>query len=501
MGETRMSSDAIAQLEPQNVWQLFAEIARVPRASKHEEQICAHLRAQAQQHGFEVDADAVGNLVIRVPATAGCEKAPTVVLQGHVDMVCEKNAGTQHDFDRDPIELVRGTDARTGVPVVHARGTTLGADNGMGVALAFAAASDPAVPHGPLELLLTIDEEMGMTGAEALAPGFFKGQIFINLDSEEDDILYIGCAGGGDTSLTWTLPTTALAAGATVVRVTVYGFRGGHSGGNIHENRGNALQTLIRTLHASGITPLRIVHLAGGSKRNALAREAHADVAIPADALAKLQTAAQQVCKLVRHEAAEEKAAIDVQAAPADAAKVALSAADSQRVLDTLLALPHGVLEMHPRVAGLVQTSNNVATAATTADTKGLKIEVGTLSRSSVDSRLDATRQQIAAVGRLAGADVAFGNAYPGWEPNIDSPLLATCRNIYERLFGEAPKVTAIHAGLECGLIGRKIGGLDMISFGPRITGAHSPDEQVFVESVAKSYRYLQAVLAELAQR
>lgn len=492
----------VAALEPAAVWRFFADIAAVPRPSKHEQRIRAHVRQTAERLGLAVREDAAGNLVVAVPASPGHGDAPVTVLQGHLDMVCEKNAGTPHDFERDPIRLVLDRDPQTGREFVRADGTTLGADNGIGIALALAAASSPDVVHGPLEILCTVDEEMGMSGAGALEPGFFSGRRFLNLDSEEDDVLYIGCAGGGDVTLTREFALRPLDERAELARVTVSGLRGGHSGGDIHENRANAIKVLARVLTAPRRAPLRIAGLSGGSKRNAIAREASALVAGSHRTIGQLRRAAEEVRAAVVRESAETHAAIRIEPAERSAAGAALSPADSARLLLLLTGLPHGVLETHPQVRDLVQTSNNLATiAAEPVDGHArLRVTVGNLSRSSIESRLEATRAQVAAVGRLAGAAVELGHSYPGWEPNIDSPLLATCRRIYRELFGADPKVTAIHAGLECGIIGRRVPGLDMVSLGPQIKGAHSPDERVYVDSVRKSYRFLTAILAELAR-
>ncbi|MGD8453942.1 MAG: aminoacyl-histidine dipeptidase [Phycisphaerae bacterium] len=495
------TNQAVTALEPTAVWRFFADISAVPRPSKQEEKIRAHVRETAQKLGLAFREDKTGNIVIDVPASPGHEKAPLTILQGHLDMVCEKNAGTTHDFDRDPIRLIVEKDAASDEQIVRAAGTTLGADNGIGLALALAAVTDPNVVHGPLEILCTVDEEMGMTGAGVLTPEFVRGRRLLNLDSEDDAILYIGCAGGGDISLTWELPAAAPAKGLEGVQITVSGLRGGHSGGDIHENRGNAVKALVRTLSAAGLDGLQIAALRGGSKRNALAREATAVLAGPAGTLDKLRKAAGPMQEIVAHESAEPGATITVEPAGADAIGHVLSAADTQRILWTITGLPHGVLEMHPKVPGLVQTSNNVATLSTEPAAGGAKmtIVIGCLSRSSVDGRLEVTREQIAAIGRLAGAAVEFGHSYPGWAPDIDSPLLASCRRVFTELFGSEPNVTAIHAGLECGIIGQRLGKVDMISFGPRITGAHSPDERVYVASVQRSYQFLTKVLAELA--
>ena len=494
---TTSQTTGIEKLEPAPVWRLFAEMATVPRPSKGEEKIRAYMKDFAEKGGFPVRADAAGNLVIEVPATRGCENAPITVLQGHLDMVCEKNTGTEHDFDNEPIRLVIDKDT-DGEAIVRADGTTLGADNGIGLALAMAAATEPDVTHGPLELLCTIDEEMGMTGAKALQPGFFNGRRMINLDSEQDDAVYIGCAGGCDSNLTWELQTSAPRTGTQACRVTVSGLKGGHSGGDIHENRANAIKLLVRTLRAINEPHLHLAEISGGSKRNAIPREAHAVVVGPAGLLDRLTQAAESVRAETVALGVDPGCAIKVETATA---KSVASADDTRRVLTTIAGLPHGVLAVVPEIAGLVQTSNSTSTASCELSGETLRVTVGCLSRSSLKAELQGAVRQIAAVGELGGAAVEAGNEYPGWAPNVDSPTLATCRRVYEELFGEEPEVTAIHAGLECGLIGERLGGtMDMVSFGPRIEGAHSPDERVYIESVQKSWKYLRAVLAELAK-
>jgi len=486
-------TSSIEQLEPKLVWQLFGGISAVPRPSKQEEKVGAHLRELATSHGFGVSEDAAGNLVIKVPASPGREGAPLIVLQAHVDMVCEKNSDVEHDFDNDGIELLLATDA-DGASIVRADGTTLGADNGMGVAMALAAAIDETVQHGPLEILLTTDEEAGMSGAKALTPASFAGRILLNLDSEEDDAVYIGCAGGCDSNLTWRL-TPRDAAGTTAVRVDVTGLRGGHSGGDIHENRANAIKALARVLLDTPIENLRLVEVHGGSKRNAIPREARAVVCGTEELQRKIAAAAGKLEGQIASESGDRD--VKIRVAPAHAPQHALGVEDSRRLLHAIAALPNGVLGMSPAVPGLVQTSNNVSTLTTGrggADAQ-TSIEIGTLSRSSSAYWNEVTLQQIACIGELAGASVTRANDYPGWEPNIDSPALGVVRREYEALFGKPPNVAAIHAGLECGIIGECVNGVDMVSFGPRIEGAHSPDERVYTDSVQKSWSLLRRVL------
>lgn len=495
---TPLDSTEIGALEPKAVWRFFAELSAVPRPSKHEEQVRAHMRTTAQRLGFNLREDSVGNLLIQVPASPGCENAPITVLQGHLDMVADKNAATVHDFERDPIRLVLDQDEKGG-RFVRADGTTLGADNGIGLALALAAASLPEVVHGPLEILCTVDEEMGMTGAKALPTDFIKGRRMLNLDSEDDDTICIGCAGGMDATLRWELPAGPLPKRAGVCRIAVSGLRGGHSGSDIHLNRANAIKLLVQTLHILSPARLRLAELRAGSKRNVIPREASAVVVGPVNLARRLTQAAEQVQAEAVQYGAETGCTITVETASAEAAT---SPADARRVLATLAGLPHGVLAVVPDMPGLVQTSNSTSTVESRLEAGKLQLTVGCLSRSSSRPQLHATVRQVTAVGELGGAAVESGNEYPGWAPNMDSPVLATCRRVYERLFGQPPKVTAIHAGLECGIIGERVGQgqMDMVSIGPQITGAHSPDERVYVASVQKSWTYLTAILAELAR-
>ena len=494
-------TNVLERLEPGLVWGFFSHIAAIPHPSKKEDQIRQYVRATAEGHGLTVREDRAGNVLIEVPASAGCAGAPITVLQGHLDMVGEKNADCPHDFDQDPLRLVVDDDPDDGSRIVRAEGTTLGADNGIGVAMALAAATSPDVVHGPLELLFTVDEEAGMTGADALAADFFRGRRLLNLDSEEDDVLYIGCAGGCDCSLSWEFAVQAPDAEHSAYRVTVSGLRGGHSGSDIHENRGNAIKLLGRTLRQESANMVRLASINGGQLRNAIPRDAEAVVLGPSAVFEVLQAAAQEVAAEAIGESAEENLGIRVEHVPLADAPGVLSAEQTQRLLSVVAALPDGVLGMHPDIGGLVETSNNVATVkGNSGEGSGMmRVEIGTLCRSSSTSRKRAAVGQIAAVGRLAGAMATEGNDYPGWEPNVNSPTLATCRRVYKVLFGDEPQATAIHAGLECGIIGERVAGMDMVSFGPRIEGAHTPNERVYVASVQKSWKYLLAVLADLA--
>lgn len=493
----------LESLEPTSVWRFFAAMAAVPRPSRFEEKIQAHVRATAEELGFASRQDAAGNIVIDVPATPGHEDAPLTVLQGHLDMVGEKNADVDHDFERDPIRPVIDAEEGTGEPIVRAAGTTLGADNGIGVAMALAAATSPDVVHGPLEILCTSNEEMGMSGAMALEPGFFHGRRMLNLDSEEDDAIYIGCAGGTDVELIWQMQTAPLPAAAEICHVSVGGLRGGHSGDNIHLNRANAIKLLAHVLGAEPGMALQLIELNGGSKRNAIPREASAGVAGPAGTMKMLrQSALEMQARAVRSNG-EANCRITVEKAREGSAALAATVEDTHRLLSGLIAAPSGVVAIVPEIAGLVQTSNNISIVETQHESGGgrLRLQAGCLARSSSPDDMQMIVRQLAAVGHLAGATVEVGNSYPGWQPNLDSALLATAQRVYQELFEDEPGVAAIHAGLECGIIGQRIGEMDMISIGPRIEGAHSPDERVYIKSVEKSYRYLIALLAELARK
>lgn len=484
-------SQPLLELEPSLLWKHFADICAIPHPSKKEEAIRAHVLAWAEKNGFATTVDAAGNVVVRVPATAGHENAPTVVIQGHLDMVCEKNRDVAKDFDKDPI------DAYVDGEWVTARGTTLGADNGIGVAAGMAAAEDPNVVHGPLELLCTVDEETGLTGASALQPGFVSGTMLLNLDSEEDGTFYAGCAGGGDAHLHLPLTRTAPPAGATGVRVKVLGLRGGHSGLNIHENRGNALKLLARVLRkALEQGSFGLVCFEGGDKHNAIPREAVAELYVTADARPALEAAVAGIEKDGKTEfgGIDPDLAIAIEEADLGGSKP-LDEASRDRFLDFLLAVPHGVIAMSRDIAGLVETSTNLASVRTT-ETEAAAL---TSTRSSVAPAIAAVRAQISACTRLAGGRAELEEGYPGWQPNMDSPLLKAARTVFEETFGKPAHVTAIHAGLECGIIGERYPQMDMLSFGPEIQGAHSPDERLHIASTQRFWTFLKAMLAHLA--
>ncbi|MCA9545157.1 MAG: aminoacyl-histidine dipeptidase [Myxococcales bacterium] len=476
-------------LEPALIWQHFARICGVPHGSGHEAALRASLIEWAEDRNLEHAVDDVGNLVIRVPATPGYEDRPTTVIQGHIDMVCEKEPELAHDFATDPIQVVLEDGFVTAV------GTTLGADNGIGVACGMAIADDPDAEHGPLELLCTVDEERGMTGAFGLKPGFVTGTRMLNLDTEEEGALYVGCAGGGDVDSRWAVQREAAPAGYVGAKITVKGLVGGHSGLDIHRNRANAIKCLAQALWAaqSAEIPLRIEHFQGGSMRNAVPRDAWATVAVPGDtaqALAQV-VAAQQAELQAIFGRTDPGLTVTLSEAPVG---TPWTARLTQQVLSAIVANPSGVAAMSPDVPGLVETSNNLGVVRTTADS----VEMVNCTRSSRGPDLEALRQSIRAVHLLAGAEVTLEPSYPGWQPDMSSPLLAKVQAVHEAVFGRPAAIKAIHAGLECGLLKRAYPDMDMISMGPDIFGAHSPSERLSVASTAKFYTLVKATLAAL---
>jgi dipeptidase D len=484
-------SDVLAHLSPRSVWGHFAALAAIPRPSGHEERAVAFVTAVGQSIGVKAVHDTRGNLVLRVPATAGREGAAPVILQTHLDMVCEKNRDVEHDFDRDPIR------PRVVDQWVHATGTTLGADNGIGVAAALAAATDPGVKHGPLELLFTLDEETGLTGAKELDPKILSGRMLLNLDSEEDGVIFVGCAGGEDTLIDLRPSFRSASFRGSALRLSVTGLRGGHSGLNIVENRGNALKLVARLLSAlieDGV-PFDLASISGGSKHNAIPREAEAIIVPEPAAKARIEklTASALAAFQIELRKIDDGLQIAWSSSP-DPARV-LAIADRDRLVQLLLALPHGVLAMSQDIPGLVETSSNLAVVK---DNDGT-IRVVTSSRSSVAPSLAYVLTQVRAAAALAGAAVTLKDGYPGWKPNLDSKALAVVREVYRARWKKEPHVTAIHAGLECGLLGEKIAGLDMVSFGPQIEGAHSPDERVDIPSVERFWGALTEVLDRLS--
>jgi len=478
--------------EPKNLWKYFEELSAIPRPSKHEEAAANWAVGVAKEHGLDCKRDAVGNVVISVPATKGHERTPVTVLQGHLDMVCEKNSGTKHDFMKDPINLVLKGDTIT------ADGTTLGADNGIGIAMALALIDEKRAIHGPLELLFTVDEETGLNGATGLKPGFLKGKRLLNLDSEEEGEIYVGCAGGIDTTLTLRVGRGKRTRGQGAYTLHIGGLRGGHSGCDIHEGRGNANRCLARCLKAfeDASLPYGLAEINGGSKRNAIPREASALLYFDEKTANRARRTAKKLQATFREELKRVDAGVTVKLSKA--AKTGfppLTDASRVKVVNFMMAIPHGLISYSREIHGLVETSTNFATIETT---KGTFI-FGTSQRSSVESQLDWAAQWIGAIGLTGGAKVVRSDGYPGWEPNLDSKLLKSTLKTYKRIFNKEPQPKAIHAGLECGIIGSKYPGMDMVSLGPDITNVHSPDEAVSVSSVKRTYDFLLALLKDLA--
>jgi dipeptidase D len=484
---------SLSGLEPKNLWKHFDKIRSIPHCSGQEAKLAEYLLAYAKGKGLEAEKDATGNVVVRVPATSGREGSPTVVLQGHMDMVGEKNSDVQHDFSKDPIQLEFQGEW------LKAKGTTLGSDNGIGLAAALSIVDSVDVVHGPLELLFTVDEEVGLTGAGKLKAGFVKGSMMMNLDSEELGAVYIGCSGGGDTTLKYPAEFNDAPVGTKGFVLKVTGLRGGHSGIDIHEQRGNAIKILARCLwKASRTQPMHLTGLKGGNKRNAIPREAEAELMVLETAVDDLSAVIGDEAAKIAEELGGREVSLSVKLEPSERSFSRVMSGQSQKsLLDLLLALPHGVETMSYDIPGLVETSNNLATVST----GGSEVVIGLSTRSSVASALRALRDRIRSTAELAGAAVEENDPYPGWKPNLESKLLAVVKAVHMREFGEEPKLKAIHAGLECGIIGEKFPGMDMVSIGPWIEHPHSPDERVNIPSVEKFWKLLKAVLADLATK
>ncbi len=485
-----MSKEAITGLKPELIWEYFYGISQVPRPSKKEGKIVEHVREFARKNNFEFTEDEVGNIVIKVPATEGKENSPVVVLQGHVDMVCEKNKGTKHDFENDPIELIKDGDW------IKANGTTLGADNGIGVAAAMAIATDKDAIHGPLEILSTVDEETGMTGVSALQPGFITGQTLLNMDSEEDGVFYIGCSGGQDTVGVYKIEYTEPKKDLVPYQLMVTGLKGGHSGLDIHQGRANAIKLLARLLHRMEDIKYKIADFDGGSLRNAIPREAEITFLINPEDESKVKETIEKFVadSLLECKNTDGDLQVVFEKKDVKVDKV-FRKKFTKKLINAVLAMPHGVLAMSPDIPGLVETSTNLATIKINGD----ELKLGTSQRSAIDAAKMNAAYSVAAVLSLSGAEVVIGDAYPGWQPNIDSELLKISKEVYKETFGDEAEIKAIHAGLETGLLGAKYPGLDMISFGPTIQGAHSPTEKVNIKDVEKFYTLLKAILRKLA--
>jgi dipeptidase D len=485
-------TSAVTGLEPRSFWGHFETLTRIPRPSRHEEPVIEHVRGWAEQHGFELAQDAGRNLVVRVPATAGRESAPTVVLQGHLDMVVERDPASPNDPAEGRIELVRDGDW------LKADGTTLGADDGVAIAAMMALVEDESLPHGPLELLMTVAEEVGLEGANALDGSLLSGSTLINLDSEEDGVLTVGCAGSTDTWIRIDAPREPAADGTVTLSVTVSGGQGGHSGTGIHLGRSNAVKVLGRALReAHSSVHFRLVSLEGGKSRNAIPRDAAAVVSVLSGEEAELRAALETAGTTIRDAFAKTDPGLSITTDRAEAAADPWSDEATARLLDAIALVPTGPLAMSPDFDGLVETSTSLGEALTEGD----RLTLHSLSRSSNDSAMPDVLATLDAVARLGGGSLEVKHNYNGWRPDLDSEALSVARAVYERVFGEAPVVTAVHAGLETSVIGSKVDRpLDMLALGPQIEFPHSPDERVSVPTVERFWKLLVGFLDELSR-
>ena len=478
----------VQELEPKAVWTHFEEIRQIPRPSAKEQRAREWVLAKAKKKGLEVFEDKVGNIVIRKPARPGREKAPVVALQGHLDMVCEKNESVAHDFDKDAIDVVRKGDW------LYANGTTLGADNGVGVSAALAVMESDDIKHGPLEFVFTIDEERGLTGASEFPGGVLHARYFINLDGEEKGTLCIGCSGGVNTTARRKVAMRP-AKGDTAYKVKVSGLKGGHSGVDIHLGRGNAIRVLggvvQRLIEQFNV---EVADLKGGSARNVIPREATAVVLANSAREPELKKAVAAFEAETKIDLGEFDPGVQITVEKTDRPAQVVDAQDARAVVDLLVAIPHGVLAMSPDVPGLVQNSTNLATVSVSNG----EVEIGSSQRSAIESSKMQAAKMVATACRLAGFEAEHAGSYPGWKPEPHSEIVQKCKEAFQEVFGSETRLVAMHAGLECGVIGEKYPGMQLISFGPQIESPHSPNERVEIPSVAEFWKYLKAVLEKL---
>ncbi|HVO73375.1 MAG TPA: aminoacyl-histidine dipeptidase [Ignavibacteriaceae bacterium] len=481
--------EVLGHLQPSLIWNYFEEICKYPRGSKKEEKIADYVISVGKKLNLETFRDSFGNVIIRKPASPGKENVKPVILQGHLDMVCEKNRDVQHNFEKDPIHpYIDGN-------WVKAKGTTLGADNGIGVAAALAVLESGDIENGPLECLFTLDEETGLTGASNLQQDILSGKILINMDSEEEGTLYIGCAGGITTHSDFPFRASATPKDYSKYEIKVSGLLGGHSGLEINSGRGNAIKILVRLLKSlSGKFKLKLAKLEGGNKHNAIPRESFAVVAIPKNSAKDFLRAVEEYNNTVRTELAAVEPNLSVAAEKARKAEKVMDGKSFSALINALYAVPHGVIKMSADIPGLVETSTNLATIST----DGKNIHVVTSQRSSVASELTDILDMVKSVWELSGAEINTADGYPGWKPDVNSEILGVMKKTYRDLYGKEPEVKAIHAGLECGIIGEKYPGLDMISFGPTMYGVHSPDEKLQIDTVPKFWDLLVNVLKNI---
>lgn len=476
-------------LKPASVWRFFEEIMQIPRPSKHEEKISAYLQKFGRDRGLETLADELGNVLIRKPASKGYENSPMVCLQSHMDMVCEKNGDKVFDFLTDAIQPVIDGDWLT------ADGTTLGADDGIGVAAALAILDDDSIEHGPLEALFTVDEETGLTGAGGLSDNWLKSEILLNFDDEDEGEYCIGCAGGIDTTVAIDYTTRPVPDGEQAFRLHVSGLKGGHSGDDINKGLGCANKILARLAwNATEKCKAGLAAIEGGNLRNAIAREAYADIVIANDFIDDFRKMFSIMANSIKFEFRSTEPSLKIELLPIDMPKCLIDRATQYNLLNSLLACAHGVLAMSREIPNFVETSTNLASIKM----RDGQIHIATSQRSSVESAKQAAAQKIDATFRMIGAHVSHGDGYPGWTPNPDSRVLKVGVEVYRKMYGKDPVVRAIHAGLECGLIGEKYPKMDMISYGPTLRGVHSPDERIEIKSVEMFWNQTLAILKAL---
>ncbi|MFU8844616.1 MAG: aminoacyl-histidine dipeptidase [Bacteroidales bacterium] len=484
-------NEELLKLSPGRVWYYFAEILKIPRPSKKEEKIIAYLKEFSQKHKLNFIQDETGNVLIRKPASQGLENRKTVVLQSHVDMVCEKNSDVVFDFEKDAIQ----TWIDDGW--IKAKGTTLGADDGIGIAAQLAILESTEIAHGPMECLFTVDEETGLTGAFGLRPGFLQGEILLNLDSEDDGELFIGCAGGRDTTALFQYQEEEVPKNHKSFKLSVKGLLGGHSGDDIHKGRGNANKILNRMLWTgSKDHGLRLASIDGGNLRNAIAREASSVFCLPENKFTPFYTYIKSFRTVIQSELEKTDPGVEIILAETKCKSI-IDKDSQEKLLNALYACPHGVMAWSAEIPDFVETSTNLASVK--FEDQG--IMVTTSQRSSVKSAREDICNMVASVFRLGNADIKHSEGYPGWKPNPDSEIVSITASLYEQLFQRKPKVLAIHAGLECGLIGDVYPGMDMISYGPTIKGAHSPDERLKIDTVEKFWKLTLEVLKSIPEK
>ena len=482
----------ILDLEPKNVWKFFHELTQIPRPSGKEEKVREYLVKLAKDNNLEVMVDEIGNVIMRRPASPGYENRKIVTLQAHMDMVPQKNMDKTFDFEKDPIQTIIDGDW------VKADGTTLGADNGIGLAAILAVLTDKNLKTGMIEALITIDEERGMTGIFGLKPNVLKGDILLNLDSEDEGEIFIGCAGGMDASITFNISREPVPAGYKAFQVEIKGLKGGHSGLDIHLGRLNANKGLNRFIkhvidHLDGL----LVSFDGGSLRNAIPREANAIILVPENKVKELEEIKNTFDTNFHNEFGDVEPNLQFNIKESQLPSSYIKKDIADKIVKAIYGCPNGVLRMSSEVEGLVETSNNLASVKTSEN----KVEIQCLMRSSIDSAKEAVGEKIKSVFELAGAQVILSGAYPGWKPNPNSEILGLAKKLYQEKFGKIPEIKAVHAGLECGLIGSKYPNLEMISFGPTLVAPHSPDERVNIPSVKKFYDFLIEILKNIPNK